>query len=124
MAAIDDLTELVERAAAVEKVALSSKWKERAEVALLVARVGKNADECREDLARDVDHQSLSSRWVLLRRDYLTLGGQEPLPGQVAARAGEPPAADWPRSSTGCAMPVRPRPSGTRSPPWTWPGSR
>jgi len=96
VAAIDDLTELVERAAAVEKVALSSKWKERAEVALLVARVGKNADECREDLARDVDHQSLSSRWVLLRRDYLTLGGQEPLPGQVAARAGEPPAADWP----------------------------
>jgi hypothetical protein len=38
MAAIDNLTELVERAAVAEKVALSSKWKERPEVAKMIAR--------------------------------------------------------------------------------------
>ena len=43
MAAIDNLTELVERAAAVEKVALSSKWRERPDVTKLIGRVRKNA---------------------------------------------------------------------------------
>ena len=32
MAAVDDLTELVERAAAAEKSALASKWKDEADV--------------------------------------------------------------------------------------------
>ncbi len=82
MAAIDDLTELVERAAAVEKVALSSKWRERPDVTKLIARVRKNAADQRDELARDVDPDSLSSRWVSLRKDYLDLGAQEARPGQ------------------------------------------
>ena len=83
MAAIDDLTELVERAAAVEKVALSSKWRDRADVTKLIARVRKNAEEQRDELTRNVDPAVLSSRWVSLRKDYLDLGDQEPLPGQT-----------------------------------------
>ena len=55
MAAIDDLTELVERAAAVEKVALSSKWRERPDVAKLIARVRKGAQEQRDELSKDTD---------------------------------------------------------------------
>ena len=38
MAAIDDLTELVERAAVAEKTALSSKWKEESDVQRLILR--------------------------------------------------------------------------------------
>ena len=41
MAAIDDLTELVERAAAAEKTALSSKWKEESDVQGLIRRMRK-----------------------------------------------------------------------------------
>ena len=82
MAAIDNLTELVERAAAVEKVALSSKWRERPDVTKLIGRVRKNAEEQRDELTRNVDPDLLSSRWVSLRKDYLDLGAQESLPGQ------------------------------------------
>jgi hypothetical protein len=82
MAAIDDLTELVERAAAVEKVALSSKWRERPAVTKLITRVRKNAQEHRDEMTRNSDPAMLSSRWVSLRKDYLDLGAQEPLPGQ------------------------------------------
>jgi hypothetical protein len=38
MAAVDDLTELVERAAAAEKSALASKWKDEADVQALISR--------------------------------------------------------------------------------------
>jgi len=82
MAAIDNLTELVERAAAVEKVALSSKWRERPDVTKLIARLRKNAEEQRDELTQGVDPELLSSRWVSLRKDYLDLGEQEALPGQ------------------------------------------
>src|SRR6476661_1795384 len=83
MAAIDDLTELVERAAVAEKVALSSKWKERPDVAKLITRVRKNAQDQRAELSKDSDPLLLSSRWVSLRQDYLNLGAQEELPGQA-----------------------------------------
>jgi len=83
MAAIDDLTELVERAAVAEKVALSSKWKERPDVAKMIARVGKSTQQQREELGQDTDPLLLSSRWVSLRQDYLDLGAQEALPGQA-----------------------------------------
>jgi len=82
VAAIDDLTELVERAAVVEKVALSSKWKERPEVAKMLARLRKSTQEQRAELSQATDPLSLSSRWVSLRQDYLDLGDQEFLPGQ------------------------------------------
>jgi hypothetical protein len=55
MAAIDDLTELVERAAVAEKVALSSKWKERPDVTKMIDRVRKGAQEQRDELNRAVD---------------------------------------------------------------------
>ena len=83
MAAIDDLTELVERAVVAEKVALSSKWKERPDVAKMIDRVRKSAQQQRDDLSQDTDPLLLSSRWVSLRQDYLDLGDQEGLPGQT-----------------------------------------
>ena len=82
MAAIDNLTELVERAAVAEKVALSSKWKERPEVAKMIDRLRKGAQDQRNELSLDSDPMLLSSRWVSLRKDYLDLGAQEGLPGQ------------------------------------------
>ena len=45
MAAIDDLTELVERAAVAEKTALSSKWKDESDVQELIRRTRKAAEE-------------------------------------------------------------------------------
>ena len=83
MAAIDNLTELVERAAVAEKVAMSSKWKERPEVAKMITRARKGAQEQRDELSKDTDPLLLSSRWVSLRRDYLDLGAQEALPGHA-----------------------------------------
>lgn len=83
MAAIDNLTELVERAAVAEKVALSSKWKERPDVAKMITRVRKGAHEQLNELTKDTNPELLSSRWVSLRKDYLDLGPQEALPGQA-----------------------------------------
>jgi hypothetical protein len=83
MAAIDDLTELVERAVVAEKVALSSKWKERPDVAKMIDRIRKSTQQQRDDLSQDTDPLLLSSRWVSLRQDYLDLGDQESLPGQT-----------------------------------------
>jgi hypothetical protein len=45
MAAVDDLTELVERAAAAEMSALASKWKERSDVEALIRRTRTAAEE-------------------------------------------------------------------------------
>ncbi len=80
MPAIDDLTELVEKAAAAERTALASKWKDRPDVEKLVRRVRKNADTIRSELNESTDSSQLSSRWVTLRQDYLDLGPQESLP--------------------------------------------
>ena len=48
MAAIDDLTELVERAAAAEKSALASKWKDERDVQSLIRRSRTAAEEQRQ----------------------------------------------------------------------------
>ena len=82
MAAVDDLTELVERAAVVEKTALSAKWKEESEVQGLIGRTRKAAEEQRQAVARDVDANRLSPRWANLQQSYLGLGEQSSLPGQ------------------------------------------
>ena len=82
MPAIDDLTELVERAAAAERIALASKWKDRPDVEKMVRRVRKTAAEQRDELSKNTDGSMLSSRWVSLRQDYLDLGEQEFLPGE------------------------------------------
>ncbi len=95
MAAIDDLSELVERAAAAERLAVSSKWKERDDVVKLVGRARKGAQEQRDDLGRDVDPMMLSSRWVSLRHNYLNLGPQDPVPG-TAEPVADPDGPDRP----------------------------
>src|ERR1700712_4125713 len=48
VAAIDDLTELVEASAAAERFALASKWKERSDVETMATRMRKRAEEHRE----------------------------------------------------------------------------
>jgi len=93
MPAIDDLTELVERAAAAERIALASKWKDRPDVEKMVRRVRKTAAEQRDELSKNTDGSLLSSRWVSLRQDYLDLGEQEYLPGE---RPGDDPDVDEP----------------------------
>ena len=82
MAAIDDLTELVERAAVVEKTALSSKWKEESDVQGLIRRTRKAAEEQRQEVSLDTDPHRLSPRWASLQQNYLDLGAQPALPGQ------------------------------------------
>ena len=82
MAAIDDLTELVERAAAAEKSALASKWKDEPDVQSLIRRARKAAEEQRQAVRLDTDPDRLSPRWAGLRQNYLDLGAQPALPGQ------------------------------------------
>ena len=82
MAAIDDLTELVERAATAEKAALASKWKDEADVQSLIRRARKAAEEQRQAVSLDTDPERLSPRWAGLRQNYLDLGAQPALPGQ------------------------------------------
>ena len=82
MAAVDDLTELVERAAAAEKSALASKWKDEADVQALISRSRRVAEEQRQAVRLDTDPDRLSPRWAGLRQNYLDLGAQPALPGQ------------------------------------------
>jgi hypothetical protein len=82
MAAVDDLTELVERAAAAEKSALASKWKDEPDVQSLISRSRAAAEEQRQAVRLDTDPDRLSPRWVGLRQNYLDLGAQPALPGQ------------------------------------------
>jgi hypothetical protein len=90
MAAVDDLTELVERAAAAEKSALASKWKDEADVQALISRSRRAAEEQRQAVRLDTDPDRLSPRWAGLRQNYLDLGAQPALPGQ------EPSTEDGP----------------------------
>ena len=55
MAAVDDLTELVERAAAAEKTVLTSKWKDEPDVQALIRKTRKAAEEQRQEVSLDTD---------------------------------------------------------------------
>jgi hypothetical protein len=90
MAAVDDLTELVERAAAAEKAALASKWKDESDVQGLIRRTRRAAEEQRRAVSLDTDPGRLSPRWAGLQQNYLDLGAQPALPGQ------EPSAPEGP----------------------------
>ena len=94
MAAIDDLTELVERAAVVEKTALSSKWKEESDVQGLIRKTGKAAEEQRQAVRLDTDPQRLSPRWARLQQNYLDLEALPALPGQEPATQESPGSAE------------------------------
>ncbi len=75
MAAVDDLTELVESAAAAERAALSAKWKDRADVEGLTRKVEKSINGQREELVRALEStRSPSGRWARLGQAYLDLG--------------------------------------------------
>jgi hypothetical protein len=82
MAAVDDLTELVERAAAAEKTVLTAKWKDEPDVQALIGKTRKAAEEQRQEVSLDADPGRLSPRWAGLRQNYLDLGAQPALPGQ------------------------------------------
>lgn len=82
MAAVDDLTELVERAAAAERAALAAKWKDRADVETTIRRVRKAAEEQRAAVRLDQNPDRLSPRWAQLRQNYLDLGAQPPVAGE------------------------------------------
>ena len=94
MAAIDDLTELVERAAAAEKSALASKWKDEPDVQSLIRRSRKAAEEQRQAVRLDTDPDRLSPRWAGLRQNYLDLGAQPALPGQELSAQERPDDGD------------------------------
>jgi hypothetical protein len=94
MAAVDDLTELVERAAAAEKSALASKWKDEVDVQALISRSRRVAEEQRQAVRLDTDPDRLSPRWAGLRQNYLDLGAQPALPGQESSTQDGPGDGD------------------------------
>ncbi|GAA2876454.1 hypothetical protein GCM10010472_37580 [Pseudonocardia halophobica] len=71
MSAVDDLSELVERAGAAERAALSSKWKERPEVDALRSRVGRVLAEHRAAERRSTGGDGLDPRRAALREAFL-----------------------------------------------------
>ena len=124
MAAVDDLTELVERAAVAEKSALASKWKDEADVQALISRTRRTAEEQRQAVTLDTDPDRLSPRWAGLRQNYLDLGPQPALPGQepsVQVSPGEGDDGGY-RALGGSVIRPRPRRSGTPWPRSAWPG--
>jgi hypothetical protein len=76
MSAVDDLTELVERAAAAERAALASKWKERDDVEALRQKVRHAIDEQRDLERRSSAAAALTGRQARLRAALLD-GGPE-----------------------------------------------
>ena len=91
---VDDLTELVERAAAAEKSGLASKWKDEADVQSLIRRARRAAEEQRQAVSLDTDPERLSPRWAGLRQNYLDLGAQPALPGQESSMQDSPDDGD------------------------------
>src|SRR3954451_10275241 len=83
MSAIEDLTELVERAGAAERAALASKWKERSDVEALQRKVRHAIDEQRDLERRASPGTALTGRRAQLREAFLTsdLNGREPAGG-------------------------------------------
>jgi hypothetical protein len=102
MAAVDDLTELVERAAAAEKSALASRWKDEAHVQALISRTRRAAEDQQQAVSLDTNPDRLSPRWAGLRQNYLDLEAQPALPGQ------EPSTQEGPgEGDTGETVPRR-----------------
>jgi hypothetical protein len=97
MSAIDDLTELVERAGAAERAALASKWKERSDVEVLRRKVRHAIDEQRDTERRAGTGAALTGRWAQLRDALLVSSDREvPAPaddGPAPVRVGHDEAA-------------------------------
>ncbi|HZM67402.1 MAG TPA: hypothetical protein VFC16_14010 [Nakamurella sp.] len=89
MAAVDDLTELVERAGAAERAALASKWQERSDVEKLARNARRSIDEQVVELHQAAASPTgLSDRWTLLRQTYLDRGPPAGTPAQTPAEGG------------------------------------
>lgn len=85
MSAIDDLTELVERAGAAERAALASKWKERSDVEGLRRTVSRAIDDQRDLERRSTDKAGTTDRRARLRQSLIE--GDPALPGAGQAAA-------------------------------------
>ncbi|WP_433784711.1 hypothetical protein ACQPX6_00555 [Actinomycetospora sp. CA-101289] len=87
MSAVDDLTELVERAGAAERAALASKWKERGDVEALQRRVRHALDDQRDLERRASPGTALTGRWARRREAVLQIdpAGREPAGGDTSA---------------------------------------
>ncbi|MGW4488375.1 hypothetical protein ACWEOE_31585 [Amycolatopsis sp. NPDC004368] len=83
MAAVDDLVELVQRAAAAEKNAIAAKWQDEEEVRRLIGKARSTADDQRTELRRDVDPARLSAEWARLRQNHLDAEPDEGTTGTV-----------------------------------------
>src|SRR3954471_21640021 len=95
MSAIEDLTELVERAGAAERAALASKWKERSDVEALQRKVRHAIDDQRDLERRGRAGTAPPRRWAQLREVLLEidLDGREPAGGAISSsRTVESPA--------------------------------
>jgi len=73
MAAVDDLSELVERAAAAERAALASKWKDRSDVEAVSRRVRRAIIDQNDELrhAPGTGAHTMSDRWRETRESAL-----------------------------------------------------
>jgi hypothetical protein len=92
MSAVDDLTELVERAGAAERAALASRWKERADVEALRRRVQDAITE-QHELEQLSCGPALSDRRARLRAAFLDerLEGTERRPHEPTGLGSDPP---------------------------------
>jgi hypothetical protein len=87
MSAVDDLTELVERAGAAERAGLASKWKERDDVEALRHKVRQAIHEQRELERRSSAAAALTGRQARLREAFLD-GGHLDTAARPARAAG------------------------------------
>ncbi len=104
MSAVEDLTELVERAGAAERAALASKWKERSDVEALRRHVAGAVREERR-LERLSRVPELCDRRARLRGAFLD-GGLDG-PGQEGRET--PDLGDDPRPAASHTGPREPR---------------
>jgi hypothetical protein len=95
MSAVDNLTELVERAGAAERAALASKWKERSDVEALQRKVARAIDEQRDLERRSTNGAEPTGSRARLREAFLD--GDLGVPAQpvgVSTVAGAASASD------------------------------
>jgi hypothetical protein len=92
MSAVDDLTELVERAGAAERAALASKWKERGDVAALQRGVRRALDDQRDLERRASPGTAPTGRWARRREAFLEVDRTGPEPSGDDMSAARAPA--------------------------------
>ncbi len=92
MSAVENLTELVERAGAAERAALASKWKERADVEALQRKVQRTIADQRDVERRSTDGAGSSDRRARIREAFLD--GDPGAPARPGVVAGVASASD------------------------------